>query len=424
MRKKLAGILAVLMILCMSTTVFASTSPTSDDVIYENITSSATVAPGQSNVNVSKVTKEVYEEAKKETSGSIVSMAEVKLGNIANTDLTKGVSVTIAVSTLKSDDDLNTIRIMHKRSSDGKWEIIKPTAVDPINKTVTLTLYEFSPMAIVRYESGKAPNETQNKPAGSTTPQVNPVYEQVSSTVKTLDGEKIIKVTKTDQAVYEEAVKETTGAVVSMANISLNNVADADLSKGVVVSISVSTLTADDSVNTIRLLHKRSNDNKWEIIIPTSVNPATKVVTATFYDFSPVAVVRYAVGNAPGSTQYVPQSAIVTPGDEPQVQDPADEPDDPADYGDDPDYGDDDYVDPDKDQNENGTNNSYNVTNSNNTTTTIIKKTVAKSNPVHVSSVSSAKTSPKTGASMPVLPAIAMFSLMGIAYCGKKAKSL
>ena len=126
MKKTLAGILAVLMILCMGTTVFAATSPTGEDVIFDKISNSASAIPGQGNVNINKVTKEVYEEAKKETTGSIVSMAEIKLNNIANTDLTKGVSVTISVSTLTADDSVHTIRIMHKRSSDGRWEIITP----------------------------------------------------------------------------------------------------------------------------------------------------------------------------------------------------------------------------------------------------------------------------------------------------------
>ena len=72
MKKTLAGILAVLMILCMGTTVFAATSPTGEDVIFDKISNSASAIPGQGNVNINKVTKEVYEEAKKETTGSIV----------------------------------------------------------------------------------------------------------------------------------------------------------------------------------------------------------------------------------------------------------------------------------------------------------------------------------------------------------------
>lgn len=436
MKKTLAGILAVLMILCMGTTVFAATSPTGEDVIFDKINNSASVLPGQDNVNINKVTKEVYEEAKKETTGSIVSMAEIKLNNIANTDLTKGVAVTISVSTLTADDSVYTIRIMHKRSSDGRWEIITPSAVNPISKTVTLTMYDFSPLAIVRYESGKAPDSTQNIPPNGGNSTIDSVYEQVSSTVKAIEGEKVIKVSKVDKNVYEEAVKQTTGAIVSMANITLNNIADTNLSKGVVVTISVSSLKADDSVNTIRLLHKRSNDNKWELIVPTSVNPTTKIVTATFYDFSPVAVVRYSAGNAPASTQYIPAGSIDTPNDNLPVEDPEDPAVDPEDpnYGDpeDPNYGDpedpyygepEDPVDPNggdnsntvpnKDQNGNGTQNQNKPTTD--------KKPVAT---VHVSSTGLSKTSPKTGSAVPVVPAVAMFSLMGIAYCGKKAKSL
>lgn len=415
MKKTLAGILAVLMILCMGTTVFAATSPTGEDVIFDKISNSASAIPGQGNVNINKVTKEVYEEAKKETTGSIVSMAEIKLNNIANTDLTKGVSVTISVSTLTADDSVHTIRIMHKRSSDGRWEIITPSAVNPISKTVTLTMYDFSPLAIVRYETGKAPDSTQNIPSNGGNSTIDSVYEQVSSSLKAVEGEKVIKVSKVDRSVYEEAVKETTGAIVSMANISLNNIADANLSKGVAVTINVSSLKADDSVNTIRLLHKRSNDNKWELIVPTSVNPTTKTVTATFYDFSPVAVVRYSVGNAPASTQYIPAGSIDTP-----IYDPEDpeEPEYPTDDGEDPNYGDDGdgdgdvvIVRPDNGQNGNSTQNQ----------TKPGKKPVAT---VHVSSTGLSKTSPKTGAEVPVVPAVAMFSLMGIAYCGKKAKSL
>ena len=416
MKKKIAGILAVLMILCMGTTVFAATSPTGEDVIFDKISNSASVIPGQGNVNINKGTKEVYEEAKKETTGSIVSMAEIKLNNIANTDLTKGVSVTISVSTLTADDSVHTIRIMHKRSSDGRWEIITPSAVNPISKTVTLTMYDFSPLAIVRYETGKAPDSTQNIPSNGGNSTIDSVYEQVSSSLKAVEGEKVIKVSKVDRSVYEEAVKETTGAIVSMANISLNNIADTNLSKGVAVTINVSSLKADDSVNTIRLLHKRSNDNKWELIIPTSVNPSTKTVTATFYDFSPVAVVRYSVGNAPASTQYIPAGSIDTPIQEPE------EPEYPTDDGEDPNYGEDGDGDSDSDSDvvivrpDNGQNG-----NSTQNQTKPGKKPVAT---VHVSSTGISKTSPKTGAEVPVVPAVAMFSLMGIAYCGKKAKCL
>jgi hypothetical protein len=38
--------------------------------------------------------------------------------------------------------------------------------------------------------------------------------------------------------------------------------------------------------------------------------------------------------------------------------------------------------------------------------------------------VSTSTTSPKTGSSMPALPMIAVFAVMGIAFCGKKARSL
>ena len=449
MKKTLAGILAVLMILCMGTTVFAATSPTGEDVIFDKISNSASAVPGQGNVNVGKVSKETYEEAKKETVGSIVSMTEVKLNNVTNTDLSKGVSVSLSVSTLTADDSLDTIRIMHKRSSDGKWEIITPLAVDPITKTVTLKMYEFSPLAIIRYEAGKAPDSTQNIPpgnnnnipvfppsnggssgntgnnSGNNSGQNNTIYDQVSTSLKALEGEQIINVSKVDKNVYEEAVKETTGNIVSMANISLKNVANTNISKGVAVSVYVSSLIADDSVNTIRLLHKRSNDNKWELIIPTSVNPSTKTITATFYDFSPVAVVRYSVGNAPASTQYIPAGSVDTPSDNTPVDDPDDsgdpedpeDPEDPnygdGDYGDYGDYGDggDDVVRPDDGQHGNSTQNQ----------TKPVKKPAAT---VHVSSTGISKKSPKTGAEVPVLPAVAMFSLMGIAYCGKKAKCL
>ena len=466
MKKKIAGILAVLMILCMSTTVFVAYSPTGSDVVFDKVSNSASAAPGQPNVNVGKVSKDVYEEAKKETSGAIVSMVEVKLNNIANTDLAKGVPVSLCVSTLTVGDNVNTIRIMHKRSSDGRWEIITPLSVDPASKTVTIVLYEFSPLAIVRYAAGKAPDSTQNIPSNGNITSSNSMYEQVSSSLKTLDGETVIKVTKVDKYVYEEAVKETTGAIVSMANIALNNIADANLAKGVSVSVYVSSLTADDSVSTIRLLHKRSNDNKWEVIVPTSVNPATKIVTATFYDFSPVAVVRYAVGNAPGSTQYIPNGANDDPAEEPQDPEDPEEPEDPDDNWGEPDDGwgepddgwgdsDDNPTKPSDDKDKPGASDKDNVKpnkdnvkpskdnvkpnkdnvkpskdQNGNSTIKQEKPSAGNSNAkpaasaVHVSSTSSAQTSPKTGSSMPVLPAIAMFSLMGIAYCGKKAKNL
>ena len=62
-------------------------------------------------------------------------------------------------------------------------------------------------------------------------------------------------------------------------------------------------------------------------------------VTATFYDFSPVAVVRYAVGNAPGSTQYIPNGANDDPAEEPQDPENPEEPEDPDDNWGEPDDG-------------------------------------------------------------------------------------
>ena len=50
MKKTLAGILAVLMILCMGTTVFAATSPTGEDVIFDEISNSASAIPGQGSI--------------------------------------------------------------------------------------------------------------------------------------------------------------------------------------------------------------------------------------------------------------------------------------------------------------------------------------------------------------------------------------
>ena len=174
MKKKIAGLLAAMMVLTMgATTVFASQSPTSQETeeqkaqqLGDSVSNVATSQDGVT-VEVGKVdAAEVADATTKATSYSedaeVLGMVELK----SDKDFSKGVTLTIYVAGVKKGDN---IRILHKLSN-GTWEVIVPYVGDGF---VRATFYSLSPIAIVKYPEGVSVASTQTIPQTEDNAQSN-----------------------------------------------------------------------------------------------------------------------------------------------------------------------------------------------------------------------------------------------------------
>ena len=75
----------------------------------------------------------------------VLGMTDLSVGK--NVNISKGIRLTFSVPGVKYTDK---VYVLHQLSS-GEWETLKPTSIS--NGQVTVTLYSFSPVAIVRYPS-------------------------------------------------------------------------------------------------------------------------------------------------------------------------------------------------------------------------------------------------------------------------------
>ena len=161
MKKKMAGLLAALMVLVMgTTTVFAATSPTTE-TLKDNI-KDATSTSGDAEYSVvldtvsDTVKAAAYEEAVKaekvpaneESSATVLALAEVSIPDLSETQVSKGVTLTFGVNGVNPGDN---VYALHQKK-DGTWEVC-PTIVG--KDKVTVTLYSLSPIAIVKYDNDR-----------------------------------------------------------------------------------------------------------------------------------------------------------------------------------------------------------------------------------------------------------------------------
>ncbi len=158
MKKKLAGLLAALMVLTMSTTVFAATSPTAEDI--SKAESAATVSAENVQLTKTSIDTKDYSDvaAKAETLAKDAAvMAAFELTAPAGT--TFPIKVKIAVSGISAGD---SVSVLHKRS-DGTWETISPATV--ADGYVVVSFSSLSPVAVVRTataaQNGTAASEPQ-----------------------------------------------------------------------------------------------------------------------------------------------------------------------------------------------------------------------------------------------------------------------
>ena len=161
MKKKLAAILAGLLVLTMGTTVFAQTdgSPSVDSKAqeaekYKQNISSIEISSGT--VSVKAADPKVMDEAKAEaakagTVDNVLAMADV---HPSVEDDSSGLTVKFYISGVSKGDN---VYALHQKA-DGTWEVCN-TVVG--NGYVKVTLYSFSTIAIVKYDDGAVVTPTQ-----------------------------------------------------------------------------------------------------------------------------------------------------------------------------------------------------------------------------------------------------------------------
>ena len=207
---------------------------------------------------------------------------------------------------------------------------------------------------------------------------------------------------------------------------------DKDFSKGVTLTLYVAGVKKGDNV---RILHKLS-DGTWEVIVPYV---GDGFVRATFYSLSPIAIVKYPLNVSVSSSQRVPENAADSSTENNSTQESTEN----------------ENTNSNESANANNSTSANNNANANDNDTSSSSKSESKSNAkanananananvnVNVnnnnnnnsgnsnsnrptSGTSGAATSPKTGQNMPVLPMVAVFTLLGLTVvCGKKVKSL
>lgn len=183
MKKILMGAVAMLMVLMMGTTVFAASSPGADAALDQkaqewNDQVKSAVAQGTNNtvINVTKTKVEASKvtsanEAAKGVSAAaeVIGMSDLSVAK--GVDASKGIKLTLSVDP-KSIKDGYSVYVLHQ-FGDGKWEILKPSKVTADGK-ITVTMYSFSPVAIVQYPnnvdvpvSDPSKNQTDDSNAGS-----------------------------------------------------------------------------------------------------------------------------------------------------------------------------------------------------------------------------------------------------------------
>lgn len=179
MKKMLMGVLAMLLVLTMGTTVFAANSPGTDAALnqkaqeWHNNVKQA-IVKGKNNT-IYNVTKEkvsakdvtsVNEVANSiSTSGKILAMTDLSVKNV---DTSKGVTVTISVDPTLISSGYNAY-LLH-RYGDGQWEVIKPSSIS--NGQVTFTVYSLSPVAVAEFPSNVSvpvSDPSKNHPANNNT---------------------------------------------------------------------------------------------------------------------------------------------------------------------------------------------------------------------------------------------------------------
>ena len=213
-----------------------------------------------------------------------------------------------------------------------------------------------------------------------------------------------------DASVMDEAKTQASSAgkvdsVLAMADV---HPSVSDASKGVTVTFRISGVAAGDNVYA---LHKKA-DGTWEVCNTVVGDGYVKV---TLYSFSTIAIVKYAAGTSVTPNQQVNGSENGS-----SDQKPGDTTNDTTDKTGNTTNNITNNTTNNNTTNNNTTNNTTNTTNSYNTNSGNSQSGNAAAARTSAGS-SGQKMSPKTGNAFPAIPVIAVFTLMGIAVCTRKA---
>lgn len=192
MKKKIfTGVVtAMMLVFTMGTTVFADPSPTSETALVQrtnelndatNVESSGYNANNELiTVSFNDVDKDVYREGNRHANavasaqnGSATCMAMADISVPPKTNTSKGIKVTICASGIQAGDN---VYVLHQLKS-GSWQTVKPDSVS--NGKVTVTLYSFSPVIVVKYSPyvnpavTTDPSKDENSQGSNTNSNVN-----------------------------------------------------------------------------------------------------------------------------------------------------------------------------------------------------------------------------------------------------------
>lgn len=176
MKKMLMGVLAMLLVLTMGTTVFAAPSPLPDTGLdrkaQEWNNKVEHVAATGANNQIYNVTKKRVDASKVNSVNEVIKTVSSQADVIGMSDLSvdkgvdtsKGIKVTLSIDP-KSIINGYSVYVVHQYG-EGKWETVKPSSVTSDGK-VTVTLYSLSPVAIVQYPNNVSvpiSDPSKNKP--------------------------------------------------------------------------------------------------------------------------------------------------------------------------------------------------------------------------------------------------------------------
>lgn len=168
MKRKIAGLLAALMVLSVGTTAFAASTDTEDivtPVSVEGVAVSAVKAPAGLIKEVVKVKDDVAATAKAEADKTEGASLLAVMDIVTNYEPGKPVEITFSVEGINEGDN---IQVLH--FTNGEWEKVDVSSVG--KGTVTAKFTSLSPVAIVKLPATNNGGTDGNKaPAtGSTAP--------------------------------------------------------------------------------------------------------------------------------------------------------------------------------------------------------------------------------------------------------------
>lgn len=176
MRKTVAGLLTMVMVLAMGMTAFAAESPK---------TESNEVTSPTKNVTVYTAPKQTVEAAEAAVATELGAAGAKAEDIVAVVDVTYdgkipegGVQITLNLAGVKKGDN---IVLLHQRKDNGKWERITPDVVG--DGYVMATFTNLSPVAVVKLPpAAPKQDEDSNQTATTTTTKTTTTTNVVRST--------------------------------------------------------------------------------------------------------------------------------------------------------------------------------------------------------------------------------------------------